>query len=213
MGSKQAPSTARKKPVQRRAAGTLAAFFEAVAQILERGGRDKLTTNHVAERAGFSIGTLYSYFSDKQSLIRAMALCELEKQDALVSRALAEAEATRVRDFAQIVVRTVLGMYDGRHRVRREVMMIVGVDAEVIAAMNAALERVAEAFVDAITAKAVDVAPTISREARFIMLHAVLGAVRAATLTDEAMLESAEFEEQLVGMLCRFCVAPPALVG
>lgn len=62
----------RKKPRQTRAAVTVDAIFEATVQVLLTQGLDRLTTTRVAARAGVSVGTLYQYFPNKQSLLYAL---------------------------------------------------------------------------------------------------------------------------------------------
>ena len=47
--------------------------MDAAAQILEAQGPQHATTNHIAERAGVSIGTLYQYFPNKQALFTELA--------------------------------------------------------------------------------------------------------------------------------------------
>lgn len=59
----------RKTPVQARSTVTVEAIFEATIQVLLEVGPDRLTTTRVAERAGVSVGTLYQYFPNKQSLL------------------------------------------------------------------------------------------------------------------------------------------------
>ena len=59
----------RKQARQARARATQEAIVEAAARILEEDGLSALTTNRIAERAGVSIGSLYQYFPDKQSVI------------------------------------------------------------------------------------------------------------------------------------------------
>ncbi|MBF6351470.1 TetR/AcrR family transcriptional regulator [Nocardia flavorosea] len=62
----------RRSPRQDRSRFTVDTLLEAAAQLF---GRDGLatTTNHIAERAGTSIGTLYQYFPDKQAILHALA--------------------------------------------------------------------------------------------------------------------------------------------
>ena len=62
----------RKRPIQARSAATVHAIFEASIQVLLSVGYRKLTTSRVAERAGVSVGTLYQYFPNRQSLMRAV---------------------------------------------------------------------------------------------------------------------------------------------
>lgn len=63
----------RKIPKQRRAHVTVDAIVDACAQILAREPYETLTTNHISERAGVSIGTLYEYFPNRESIVAALA--------------------------------------------------------------------------------------------------------------------------------------------
>lgn len=63
------PLTPRKTPRQGRSRASVEAILTAGAQILEVGGAAALTTNAVAERAGVSIGTLYQYFPNKETIL------------------------------------------------------------------------------------------------------------------------------------------------
>ncbi len=66
----------RKRPTHVGAANTVEAILEAAAQLLEAGGLEGYTTNHIAERAGVSIGSLYQYFPNKDAV--TVALIERE---------------------------------------------------------------------------------------------------------------------------------------
>ena len=62
----------RKVPQQIRSMATVQAIYEATIQVLLKSGQDRLTTVHVAERAGVSVGTLYQYFPNKEALLLAL---------------------------------------------------------------------------------------------------------------------------------------------
>lgn len=57
---------------------TVEVIFEATALILQREGRDTLTTNHIAERAGVTISTLYQLFRNKEAIVVAFTRREME---------------------------------------------------------------------------------------------------------------------------------------
>jgi len=59
----------RKRPKQRRSRQTFDAIVEACARLLVERGYGSLTTNHIAEAAGVSIGSLYEYFGDKDTIV------------------------------------------------------------------------------------------------------------------------------------------------
>ncbi len=81
----------RRKPKQARARATADSILEAAVQVLQRDGAAGFNTNHVAERAGVSIGTLYQYFPGKEAILLAAAKREMEKPDAGGHRSLLEA--------------------------------------------------------------------------------------------------------------------------
>ena len=64
----------RKKPKQMRSKLMFDNILEASTRVLEEVSFEKFTTNRVAEAAGISIGSLYQYFPNKQSI-----LIELER--------------------------------------------------------------------------------------------------------------------------------------
>ncbi len=62
----------RKLPQQDRSRLTVEAILEATTRILIEEGYDKANTNHIAERAGISVGSLYQYFPNKEALMTAL---------------------------------------------------------------------------------------------------------------------------------------------
>lgn len=73
----------RKTPRQHRAEATLEAIVEAAAHILRESGTEALTTNAIAARAGASIGSLYQYFPNKQSIVHALMEREFQRAEAI----------------------------------------------------------------------------------------------------------------------------------
>ncbi len=63
----------RKLPRQRRSAETVDRLLDAAARIFDERGYRATTTNHVAEAASVSIGSLYQYFPNKDALLVALA--------------------------------------------------------------------------------------------------------------------------------------------
>jgi len=72
--------TPRKNPRQARSQFTVEAILEAAARILEDEGHNAFSTNAVARRAGFSIGSLYQYFPSKDAIVGAL----LQRESALL---------------------------------------------------------------------------------------------------------------------------------
>src|SRR6266853_3234022 len=81
----------RKPPIQARSTVTVEAISEATIQVLLSHGAERLTTTRVAERAGVSVGTLYQYFPNKQSLLFAVMEDHMNKVAEAVESACAHA--------------------------------------------------------------------------------------------------------------------------
>ena len=58
----------RKKPRQRRSQEMYNVILEATTQLFIQKGYAETTTNHIAQRAGISIGSLYQYFPNKEAI-------------------------------------------------------------------------------------------------------------------------------------------------
>jgi AcrR family transcriptional regulator len=94
----------RKTPVQARAAVTVEAISEATIQVLLSHGAERLTTTRVAERAGVSVGTLYQYYPNKQSLLFAVLEDHLDKVSAALEAACEHARHKPLTEMVREVV-------------------------------------------------------------------------------------------------------------
>jgi AcrR family transcriptional regulator len=63
----------RKKPVQQRSQQMVETLIDAAARTVAERGLANTTTNHIAARAGVSVGSLYQYFATKEALIDALS--------------------------------------------------------------------------------------------------------------------------------------------
>lgn len=63
----------RKAPRQRRSQQTVDRIVEAAARVFDEDGYSSTTTNEIAAQAGVSIGSLYQYFPNKDSLLSEIA--------------------------------------------------------------------------------------------------------------------------------------------
>lgn len=87
------PLNPRKRPVQERSQRTVDYILEAAAQVFARSGYEATTTNHIAERAGVSIGTLYEYFPSKDALLVALVERHIREGETLLEQVAVESDA------------------------------------------------------------------------------------------------------------------------
>lgn len=77
----------RTEPVQQRSNERITALLDAAAALIDANGIDELTTSDVAHRSGSSIGVVYRYFPNIQSLLRGLAARNIERFTAIVRAA------------------------------------------------------------------------------------------------------------------------------
>ncbi|MCF4097832.1 TetR/AcrR family transcriptional regulator [Maritalea mediterranea] len=89
------PASPRKRPRQARARVTVDAILQASTRILQKQGLEKFNTNHIADVAGVSVGTLYQYFPSKDAiLIELIRQKRSQLSDALADAAAQSADLT-----------------------------------------------------------------------------------------------------------------------
>lgn len=113
MKAKAQRRSGRRKPQQRRAHQTVEAILDAVVRILRREGFDAITTNHIAEVAGVSIGSVYQYFPDKRAIFIALHRRHVEEIDRVIQTALVEHAAGSLEDLIRALVEAMVDAHTG----------------------------------------------------------------------------------------------------
>src|SRR6201996_3668059 len=81
--------SSRKQPKQARSAQLVSDILTAAAQVLARDGAHRFTTARVAEKAGVSVGSLYQYFPNKESILFQLQRQEWQTTTGLLEKILA----------------------------------------------------------------------------------------------------------------------------
>ncbi|WP_299812557.1 TetR/AcrR family transcriptional regulator [uncultured Roseibium sp.] len=96
----------RRQPKQLRSRMMVETIVEAAEQIFTETGYEQATTNQIAERAGISIGSLYQYFPNKDSLIFEVQKAHHDEQVRVVKSCIAGSRHLSFRDAIKVVVLT-----------------------------------------------------------------------------------------------------------
>ena len=109
--SRKPLTEARKLPQQERSRIAVAAILEATTRILTEEGYEKANTNRIAERAGVSIGSLYQYFPNKESLITALMVQHSDEIITLVESKLTDCYDEPVEIVIPEIVKAVIAAH------------------------------------------------------------------------------------------------------
>ena len=105
----------RRQPRQERARATVAAITEAAAQLLVAVGYARVSTNLIARRAGVSVGSLYQYFPNKETIYAAILEEHIEEMRVHAQQAMVTMADER-HDFPTGLRRVLDGMVQAHTR-------------------------------------------------------------------------------------------------
>lgn len=109
----------RKPPRQQRSREMVERLLDATAVCIAERGLDGCTTNHIAEQAGVSIGSVYQYFPDKQAMVEAL----LERMGRKVSENFRRrADAVQINQLPLHAVAS-LGISYGLYQMRNDPLL------------------------------------------------------------------------------------------
>lgn len=112
----------RRLPRQARALEKVELILEASRRILERHGLEGFTTNHVAELAGVSVGSLYQYFPNKERILDELARRELAALAAGIMGALTGRPPETPGERIRAVIHAAVSAYGGRTGAHKALM-------------------------------------------------------------------------------------------
>jgi AcrR family transcriptional regulator len=196
----------RKHPVQKRAQLTIEAIFQATAKLVERDGMANLTTNKIAAKAGFSVGTLYQYFSSKDAIFRAMVQYSremvLQELSSFLYRVETKSDAAEIdpefffRHYIRICIKG-FALGDEQMQSLNRLYWLVETPEETIETMRIMVERLRACL------KYIQ-NPYFSRMSAtrcFVLNRSLMGCLRSTSLERVTIENPQEYEDALVEMI------------
>lgn len=101
----------RKKPRQARSRFMVDTILEATARVLAKYGYAGTNTNLIAETAGISVGSLYQYFPNKDSIVAAIHQRHVRNMRDMIIGVLSESKESTLEEAVKALVRTRLAAH------------------------------------------------------------------------------------------------------
>jgi AcrR family transcriptional regulator len=108
------PEVDRPVPQQKRSSRRVAEYLDVAANLFAEVGYEAATMTAIADRAGSSIGGLYRYFPDKQTLAIALLKQYVSDFDEVWTSVLAELADVSVKEFAAHLIDRMAEFVGGR---------------------------------------------------------------------------------------------------
>lgn len=195
----------RKTPVQQRSSYTVDALHQATIQVLLKEGLHKTTTIRIAERAGVSIGSLYQYYPNKQSLFLAIVRVHLDR----VAREVRNACECSLGQSLEIMARQVVSAYIRcklENANESRALYAIPLDTQKDLVTIKAVEGVLPA-VEAMLESCSDRQYINPKEVAFFVITALIGPTQFFLTAGKSLVDSNKLENNLyqliIGYLCQ----------
>lgn len=106
-----ATKTMRREPVQARSQLRVELLLDTTAKLVDEVGIEGVTTGLLAERAGVSIGSVYRFFPDRISLMRALSDRNLQRYIDRFGEALAASEVAGWEEAMNVAIDVFIGLH------------------------------------------------------------------------------------------------------
>ncbi len=196
-----------KRPKQDRSKSTVDAILEAVTHIMDKDGPMSLTTNKIAEKAGVSVGSLYQYFKNKESIFEAILLRMTEQNLASLEQQLSQKpDEVSIRSIIQIVVQS---HFDNIQKMGKLSSVLFEYAPQVLSPnhFKKSDERVIKFLMDKTEEYKIDLRPENRANAFFICSQAVRGVI-FMTVISRPHEERQDLINELIEMLSIYLEKP-----
>ncbi len=170
--------TPRKWPRQARSRATFDAIVEACARLLDERELAAITTNHIAERAGVSIGSVYEFFPSREAILAVLTQRRLERLRREVSEGIEAASRLPEWEAAAFLI----GRIVERVRAQRSLFRVLLRDAPFLREQPETRRALAELF---------DLGRLAGERARVALPHPAVDAWLIARMLANAVLDIA----------------------
>ena len=199
----------RKSPRQRRSAETVEAILGAAAQVFSARGYAGATTNHIAKRAGVSIGSLYQYFPNKDAILVALVQRHVE-ETAGTLQSTVQAALQSGWDLDQLldqVVRASLRQHTAAPRLLHVLLYEAPRPPEAVALLHETEEAMARA-VQELLVRFRGEQPRHAGHAAYIIVHVVESLVHEFVVHPPESLDEEAFVAELLSLLKAYLEQP-----
>lgn len=188
-------------PKQDRARVTVEAILESAVQILESDGLEGFRVAALAERSGYSVGTLYQYFENIDAVMLALVEQESERQRQTLLAEFSDAAASGKKTGTRDLVDMMVGAFNQRRAAHRALIewVLSRRDVRMIEGRNTFLGQMLASV--SLRSQGLRMQRLLNRTEMFVLSRAFLGALRTAIWNDETDIASPQFAQSLTDLV------------
>jgi AcrR family transcriptional regulator len=188
-------------PRQERSRHTVECVLAAATQVFAEHGYANTTTNHIAARAGVSIGSLYQYFPSKDALLMALAERHVERAFATVMEQVRARRDAPVPEFLRALVAALVEAHQIEPRLHRVIFEEARLDAAFRRRLDELDARAMAVARELIDQRIADLSVRNPEMASFIVVQVLEGLTHAMVTRHPKVLRTPEFRDEFVRLL------------
>ena len=196
-------------PRQERSRHTVECVLAAAAQVFAQQGYANTTTNHIAARAGVSIGSLYQYFPSKDAVLVALAERHVERAFATVMEQVRAKRTAPIPEFLRVLVDTMVAAHEMEPRLHRVIFEEASLDEGFRRRLDELDARAMAVARELIDERIAELAVQNPEMASFIVVQVLEGLTHAMVMRHPKVLRSAEFRDEFVRLLECYLLGGP----
>ncbi len=198
--AKKTDFTPRRAPQQERSKDTVDTIFEAMLDVVAKHDLRDPTVQHIADRAGVSVGSVYQYFPSKGALVSALLRYHLKERMAKLDASLQAARGLTGLDAATLLVEGLLTDMDGRSKLELAMVRYFARAGD-IAALTEMDEHMTSSVRGFLEQLGGSIRPVKLDLAAFIISNALRSAVLLSIVQSPERLADPAFKAELIHLL------------
>ena len=191
----------RNKPSQERSTDTVEVILEATTQVLDSPRDPPVTTNHIAQRAGVSIGSLYRYFKNKQGILALIVQREAARQENCINALVAEWSGDDGTELIRQIALSAVNSFHGRRWVRRSLYKHLSEKDTFASQLHAMRYRILVCVEERLLAQQPHLYRALNDDERHAMLGAWAGTINAVMMYSRHDFEADAVVNQLTDLV------------
>jgi AcrR family transcriptional regulator len=210
MSRRPAIKSARKPPQQSRSKVTVSTILDAAVRVLDQEGADAATTTRIAEVAGVSVGTLYQYFGNRDSILDALQDREFERATDFMRGALS-ATSGGAEQIARGIIEGLLALYSACPALHR-LLVVEGLRVTPTDRVQAFDLRMVSAIRVFLASSGLPIRRRNHDVAAFVIYHSVRATMLARLLEAPSGVDDRALVEEVTDLVLSYLVGTRPLV-
>jgi len=209
MSRRPAIKSARKPPQQSRSKATVSTILDATVRVLDQEGADAATTTRIAEVAGVSVGTLYQYFGNRDSILDALQDREFERATEFMRGALSGTNGGAAQ-IARGIIEGLLALYAACPALHR-LLVVEGLRVTPTDRVQAFDLRMVSAIRAFLASSGLPIRRSNHDVAAFVVYHSVRATMLARLLEAPPGLDDRALVEEVTDLVLSYLVGTSPL--